>query len=258
MKKTICFLAGAALLLASACSKDDGNNGDGGKRLSKVTWIYDEGSSQTFAEELVFTWEGSNLKRVESWDGNERDYYADFTYSNGRLEEITFQETGKGSETDVFRLSYTGDRITGVAYYFNGIHESDYALAYNGEGLLSTIDINSGDFVFYLTWNNGNITRRDVVSEGYNIYLYDSKHNPYPQPYALLMAFLEDEFYYLSANNLETKRWLSEQGGGSSTRSYVYTYDGDYPVMSSYSSSGGSGRYYYQYTDGSGLVPPAH
>lgn len=258
-------LAVAALLLASACNKDDNNqnnasdnNSSGGKKLSKVTWIYDEGGAQTFSEETIFTWDGANLKRVELWDEGERDYYADFTYSNGRLDEITFQETGKGGETDVFRLTYNGDRITGVACYYDGVHEDDYVLSYNNEGLLSSFDINSGYFVFYLTWTNGNITRRDVVSEGYNLYLYDNKRNPYPQPFALLMAFLDEELYYLSANNLETKRWIPENGGNSSTRSYTYTYDGDYPSMCSYSSAGGSGRYYFQYTDGGGLTPPAH
>ena len=266
MKRLFLYpLAVAALLLASACSKDSdnqnnasANNGAAGKQLSKVTWIFDEGGSQTFSEETVFTWDGSNLKRIESWDEGVRDYYVDFAYSNGRLDEITFQETGKGSETDVFRLNYDGNRMSSVACYVNGVHESDIALSYNSDGLLSTVDVNSGYFVFYLTWNNGNITRRDVVSEGYNLYLYDNKRNPYPEAYALYMALMEEDFYYLSANNLETKRWFSEYSGSSSTRSYIYTYDGDYPTMCSYSSSGGSGRYYYQYTDGSGLTPPSH
>ena len=145
-----------------------------------------------------------------------------------------------------------------MAHYNDGVHEDDYELSYNSECLLSSFDINSGYFVFYLTWTNGNITRRDVVSEGYNLYLYDNKRNPYPQPYALFKAFLDEDFYYLSANNLETKRWIPENGGNSSTRSYTYTYDGDYPSMCSYSSAGGSGRYYFQYTDGGGLTPPAH
>lgn len=264
MKRLLLYsLAVVALLLAAACSKDNdnnntatGNNSTSGKRLSKVTWIFDEGGTQTFTDETIFTWEGSDLKRVESWDEGERDYYVDFSYASGRLDEITFQETGKGSETDVFRLNYDGNRISSVACYVNGVHENDIALAYDSDGHISTVNVDNGYFVFYLTWNNGNITRRDVVSEGYNLYLYDNKRNPYPEAYALFMALMDEEFYYLSANNLETERWIPENGG-SRMRSYIFTYDGDYPTMSSYSDGGGSGRYYYQYTDGSGLTPPA-
>ena len=257
MKKNV-FIAVAmmALMLVVGCDSDDdfsgnGNNG-GGKQLSKLTWVFDEGYSQTYVEEWRFSWNGNRLTRVEDWDGNSMDSYTEFSYNGNTLSEFTFHETGKkGGEVAQVRLTYSGDNLTRADVYVNGTLSRTIQFTCNIMGQITSANVDNGYFVMNYVWENGNVVREEVVSEGQYTFSYDNKKNPIDNSFAMLMLLIDEDSYYLSSNNVTCKSW-SSYSGGSSSRSYTYSYAGDYPATKSYSGSGGSGTYHYYYTDGTG------
>lgn len=259
MKRKVFFaVAMMALLLVAGCDMDDdfdgnGSNG-GGKQLSKLTWVYNEGYSQTYVEEWRFTWNGNRLTRVEDWDGNSMDSYTEFSYNGSTLSEFTFHETGKkGNEVAQVRLTYSGNRLSRADVYVNGVLNTTVQFTCNSMNQITGLNANNGDFVMNFTWENGDVVRRDVVSEGYNNYTYDNHRNPFNDAFALYMMFLDEgSCEYMSSHNLTYEHWTSNYDNYSSSRSYTLTYTDDYPATRSYSGSGGSGTYHYYYTDGTG------
>ena len=255
MKKLLFFAVAAMMMLAvSGCGDDDdfdgnGNNNGGGKQLAKLTWVYNEGGSQTYVEEIRFTYNGGQLSHAELWDGGVRDWYADFSYNGTRLGEINFHE---GNDVAQIRYTYSGNNPSSADIYYNGQIERTIQFTCNNMGQITSTSFDYGDFVMNYTWEGNNVVREDIVSEGYYTFSYDNKINPINNAFAMLALLMgEGDVYYLSANNL-TYRSSTWYSGGGSSRSFSYTYTDNYPATASYSSSGGSGTYHYYYTDGTG------
>ena len=254
MKKLSLFAVAAMMLLAVSCGDDDdfsgnGNNNGGGKQLAKLTWVYNEGGSQTYVEEVRFTYNGGQLSHAELWDGGVRDWYADFSYNGTRLGEINFHE---GNDVAQIRYTYSGNNPSSADIYYNGQIERTIQFTCNNMGQITSTSFDYGDFVMNYTWEGNNVVREDIVSEGYYTFSYDNKINPINNAFAMLALLMgEGDVYYLSANNL-TYRSSTWYSGGGSSRSFSYTYTDNYPATASYSSSGGSGTYHYYYTDGTG------
>ena len=254
MKKLLSFAVAAMMMLAvSSCGDDDdfggnGNNNGGGKQLAKLTWVYDEGYGTTYVDEYRFTYNGNQMSHVELWEDGSREWYADFTYNGTRLNEITYHE---GSETRMARFTYNGNNPVRADAYVNGVLRSTIQFTCNNMGQIISTNLDNGEFVMNYTWEGGNVVREEVVSEGYYTYSYDNKINPINNTLALFMLLMEEDGYYLSANNLTYRSWNSNYGG-SSSYSLNYTYTDNYPATASYSRSGGSGTYHYYYTDGTG------
>ena len=256
MNRTLKAIAAIMLMMVFAvgCKKSDddldnsGNTGNNieqdAKRLSKVTWIFDEGpysSHETFTIVNKLTWSGNRLTNLDYYDGGELEYTVTFSYNNGRLSE--FVRYGNRS-TDTYKCVYSGGRLTHIDV--TGEEEGTCDFVYDGEGNVSSVIRDDGDFAFNLTWVAGNVVGEEVVSEGSHVYQYDDKNSPYDDTFALWSILEEWDTYYLSSNNLVRKQWNSLYGGVS-VREYTYTYDGDYPLTCTYSDTGGSGTFYYEY-----------
>ena len=251
-----------AAMVMTGCDKVnnlvDDEDGDGGgstnwrsgKKVDKVTWVYDEGGSQTYVSEQRFNWDGDKLTKIDIYDGGVYEESVNFTYGDKGLSEIR-------STAYRYVLSYMGSRVSSIDYYYDGNYRWNATLTYNPLGQISKVNVDNGDFVFNLTWNNGNVMEREVVSEGRNTYAYDSKSNPFNMAYAYFMALMDEDFSLFSDNNVMEYRWIP-LSGSSSNRTYTYTYDesNTWPVTCSYTSSGGSGTYYYLYADGTGSSGP--
>ena len=243
----------AMMLLAVSCGDDDdfsgnGNNNGGGKQLAKLTWVYNEGGSQTYVEEVRFTYNGGQMSHAELWEDGSRYWYADFTYNGNKLNEITYH---RNTQTLMARFTYSGNNPARADLYVNGSQESTVQFTCNNMGQITCANANYGDFVMNYEWNGNNVVREEVVGEGYYTYSYDNKINPVNNAFAMFMLLMEEDGYFMSANNLSHRSWTS-YSGGSSSRSFSYEYTGDYPAKANYSSSGGSGTYHYYYTDGTG------
>lgn len=242
------------MLAVSSCGDDDdfsdnGNNNGGGKQLAKLTWVYNEGGSQTYVEEIRFTYNGGQLSHAELWDGGVRDWYADFSYNGTRLGEINLHE---GNDVAQIRYTYSGNNPSSADIYYNGQIERTIQFTCNNMGQITSTSFDYGDFVMNYTWEGNNVVREDIVSEGYYTFSYDNKINPINNAFVMLALLMgEGDVYYLSANNL-TYRSSTWYSGDGSSRSFSYTYTDNYPATASYSSSGGSGTYHYYYTDGTG------
>ena len=256
MNRTLKAIAAIMLMMvfAVSCGKTDenldnsGNTGNdtvqNAKHLSKVTWIYDEGtysSHETFTIVNKLTWSGNQLTNLDYYDGGELEYTVTFSYNNGRLSE--FVRYGNRSN-DTFKCVYSGGRLTRIDV--TGEDEGSYDFSYDGDGNIACISWDNGYFVFNLTWVSGNVVGEEVESEGSHIYQYDDKKSPYDDTFALWSTLEEWEMHYLSSNNLVRKQWNSLYGGVS-VREDSYTYDGDYPLTCNYSDDGGSGTIYYEY-----------
>lgn len=254
MKKLLFFAVAAMMMLAvSGCGDDDdfsgnGNNNGGGKQLAKLTWVYNEGGSQTYVEEIRFTYNGNQVSHAELWENGSREWYADFTYNGSKVSEITYHE---GSNTRQARFTYSGNNPSRVDLYVNGSQASTVQITSDNMGHITCVNANYGDFVMNYTWDGNNVVREEVVGEGYYTYSYDNKINPVNNTLALFLLIMEEDGYYMSANNLTYRSWYSNYGGNSSY-SLNYTYTDNYPATASYSRSGGSGTYHYYYTDGTG------
>ena len=260
MKKFFFWFMVAATMMMAGCEKlnnvleneDDnggGANGRSGKKLSKVTCVYNEGSSQTHTMEQRFVWDGANLSRVEMWDDGSHEEDVNFTYGSMGLTEIR-------STAYRYVLSYAGGRVTEIDHYYDGTYKWTADVSYTVTGKISKVELSNG-YVMNFTWSNGNVLEREVVSEGRNTYTYDSKSNPFNMAYAYFMALMDEDFSLFSDNNVMEYRWIP-LSGSSSNRTYTYTYDesNTWPVTCSYTSSGGSGTYYYLYADGTGSAGP--
>ena len=254
MKKLLSFAVAAMMMLAvSGCGDDDdfsgnGNNNGGGKPLAKLTHVYNEGGSQTYVDELRFTYNGNQVSHAELWEDGSREWYADFTYNGTKVSEITYHE---GSNTRQARFTYSGNNPSRVDLYVNGSQASTVQITSDNMGHITCVNANYGDFVMNFTWEGNNVVREEVVGEGYYTYSYDNKTNPINNTLALFLLIMEEDGYYMSANNLTYRSWNSNYGGNSSY-SLNYTYTDNYPATASYSRSGGSGTYHYYYTDGTG------
>lgn len=253
MKKLLSFAVAAMMMLAvSSCGDDDdfsGNgNNNGGKQLAKLTHVYNEGGSQTYVEELRFTYNGNQVSHAELWESGSREWYADFTYNGSKVSEITYHE---GSNTRQARFTYSGNNPSRVDLYVNGSQSSTAQITSDNMGHITCVNANYGDFVMNFTWEGNNVVREEVVGEGYYTYSYDNKINPINNTLSLFLLIMEEDGYYMSANNLTYRSWNSNYGGNSSY-SLNYTYTDNYPATASYSRSSGSGTYHYYYTDGTG------
>lgn len=253
MKKLLSFAVAAMMMLAvSSCGDDDdfsGNgNNNGGKQLAKLTHVYNEGGSQTYVEELRFTYNGNQVSHAELWESGSREWYADFTYNGSKVSEITYHE---GSNTRQARFTYSGNNPSRVDLYVNGSQSSTAQITSDNMGHITCVNANYGDFVMNFTWEGDNVVREEVVGEGYYTYSYDNKINPINNTLSLFLLIMEEDGYYMSANNLTYRSWNSNYGGNSSY-SLNYTYTDNYPATASYSRSSGSGTYHYYYTDGTG------
>ena len=242
------------MLAVSSCNDDDDFNGsgngnnNGGKQLAKLTHVYNEGGSQTYVEELRFTYNGNQVSHAELWESGSREWYADFTYNGSKVSEITYHE---GSNTRQARFTYSGNNPSRVDLYVNGSQSSTAQITSDNMGHITCVNANYGDFVMNFTWEGDNVVREEVVGEGYYTYSYDNKINPINNTLSLFLLIMEEDGYYMSANNLTYRSWNSNYGGNSSY-SLNYTYTDNYPATASYSRSSGSGTYHYYYTDGTG------
>ena len=253
-KKAVAVLMLAlAVVFAAGCTPDEQTDNGGnntpvnqGKRLSKVTWVYDEGeysSQETYTEVHKLTWSGNQLTNLDYYEDGVLGYTVTFSYNNGRLSEFVRYEN---RSTETFKCVYSGDRLTQIDV--TGEDEGTYNFIYDGERNISSIDYDGGYFVFNLKWAAGNVVDEELVSEGNHVYQYDEKKNPYDDTFALWSILEEWEMHYVSANNIVRKQWNSLYGNVS-VREYTYTYDGDYPLTCSYSDTGGTGTYYYEYVE---------
>ena len=257
-KKVIAALMLAlAVVVAAGCTPDEQTDNGGnntpvnqGKRLSKVTWVYDEGeysNYETFTEVTRFTWSGDKISSIDCYEDGDLNYYINFTYNDGKLTEVVFQE---GSYRYVYKCAYTGDKITHADVYLNDEYYACSDLTYDGAGHITRVNNDHGDLIFNLTWSGNNVVTCEVVDEGSYTYQYDNKIDPFMGDLGLWgMVVMEGDFYYLSANNLVRKQWNSLYSTNVHVVNYDYTYDGDYPLTCSYSSSDGSGTYYYEYVE---------
>lgn len=216
------------------------------KRLSKVTWVYDEGeysNNQTFTQVTNYTWNGDLISNIDCYDEGELGYTVEFAYDGKKVSEVNVRE---GNYHFIYKFSYTGDRVTHVDQFNDSIKMGVVDFTYDESDNIVQADINNGDFVYTLTWSGGDLVTNDLEYEGSYSYQYDTKKNPYTGELAWNLLFMEEGFHYLSAHNVVRKQWTS-LGGNVRVTDYEYTYDGNYPATCSYSSQYGSGTYYFEY-----------
>ena len=217
------------------------------KRLSKVTWVYDEGeysNNQTFTQVINYTWKGDLITNIDAYDEGELVYTVAFTYDGKKVSEVDVRE---GNYHFIYKFSYTGNHVTHVDEFDDSIKMSVVDFIYDVAGNMTRADFNNGNFVFNMAWEGGDLVTKDLEYEGTSSYQYDTKKNPYSGDLAWNMVFMEEGFQYLSAHNVVRKQWTPLSGNNVNVTNYEYTYDGDYPLTCSYSSQYGSGTYYFEY-----------
>lgn len=216
-----------------------------GNNLKGMTWIDYEGGVWVNDDDVSFTYDGdrpTEIKVVE--DGHSSTYY--ITYTDGNPTEIYYvvDEEGYWQKTNyeygadnkiitatrtsssgsVYseNITWTGDNVTAVKEYDNGILRYSYSYTYDSKkspnNIIAPLSLKliMGDYT--------SLSANNVILEQYQ-YTYDT--------------------------------YSSE-----STYSYAYTYDGDYPVkcvrarQNNYDSNGNktesSTTTYYEYADGTG------
>ena len=264
MKKSAALFKIAALafvIVMASCSKKDSNStNDGGgggtvigKHLTKITDIcnyYNENGVQytTDISEYRFRYNGDLVTQWSSYYNGELNAIAYLTYENDLLIKADFTYTTKKDMTVYF--NYTGQYITSADMY-SGSEHVVCTFEYANGNMISLIN----PYITYnLNWIDDDVTRLNVVDEGSDIMVYDTKLNPMNKQAAFIVALFEEEFEFLSKHNVKHKQWISNYGGGQST-DYSYTYDASntYPISrtytKTYSNSYASGRTEYEYED---------
>lgn len=271
MKKlstTITIVIFALAMTFTNCSKDSNsssNNGGGGggtsvgTHLTRITDICNNYSNDnvlygTDIEEHRFRWTGNLVTQWDYYYNGELSTRATISYNNsGKMTRANIIDYDEGDNDNITLIfNYTGQNITSIDYsdINNNVVETA-TITYNG-GKMSSLS--SGYITFNFSWADDDISRYEVVDEGYDIYVYDTKLNPLDKQVALLMAVFDEDFDILSKHNVKHKQWVSNYGGTHST-DYTYTYDSTntYPVSRTYSKeySWGyeSGETDYEYED---------
>ena len=219
----------SCLMAFSACSEKEKTEGDSpsnGQKLEKVTRFEEGYSSKTRVSEM--TWDGNLLKSCQQTRPNTGDVTRfDFNYNGSKLSNIQYYKDGSLHYT--YNCSYSGDRLTGVAYPTSSGTEN-YTITYNSNGEIATVT-REGRWTCNLTWQNGNVTQIQYVqndqSSTYS-YTYDNKISSYTGMSVVIFTQLDEisdgGAELLSKNNVLTKQHSDD------TKTYTYTYDGDYPL----------------------------
>lgn len=257
----------AFAMTMTSCSKDSNsssNNGGGGggttvgTHLTRITDISSQYSNDNvlYSTDIVehrFRWTGNLVTQWDCYYNGGLDTHATISYNNsGKMTRANITKSTKGQENIILIFNYTGQFITSIDYsdINNNVVETA-TITYNG-GKMSSLS--SGYITFNFSWADDDISRLEVVDEGYDIYVYDTKLNPLDKQVALLMAVFDEDFDILSKHNVKHKQWVSNYGGTHST-DYTYTYDSTntYPVSRTYTKeySWGyeSGETDYEYED---------
>lgn len=264
MKKLASIFKIAALafviVMTSCTKKDSGStNGSGGggtvigNHLTRITDIcnyYNENNVQfsTSVTEDRFRYTGDLVTEWSSYYNGELDAIAYLSYDNGRLIKADITYTIKKDMTIYF--NYTGQYITSADMY-SGSEHVVCTFEYENGNMISAI---SPYITYNLNWIDDDVTRLNVVDEGSDIMVYDTKLNPMNKQAAFIKALFDEEFEYLSKHDVKHKQWISDYGGGQST-DYSYTYDASntYPVSRTYtitySNYHASGETEYEYED---------
>lgn len=261
---TIVIFAFAMTL--TSCSKDStssSNNGGGGggtvvsTHLTRITDISSQYSNDNvlYSTDIVehrFRWTGNLVSQWDYYYNGELSTSATISYNNsGKMTRANIIDYDEGDNDNITLIfNYTGQNITSIDYTDSHGHTTA-TVGYSG-GKMSSLSSNY--MTFYFSWADDDISRYEVVDEGYEICVYDTKLNPLDKQVALLMAVFDEDFDILSKHNVKHKQWVSNNGGTHST-DYTYTYDSTntYPVSRTYSKeySWGyeSGETEYEYED---------
>jgi hypothetical protein len=175
----------------------------------------------------VYTYTGNFITKIEKFNYAELDQTTDFTYTNGKLTSVFYQES-LYPEYNVMR---------------NYVHNSDSTVLYNN-GIL--------------TFENGNLIEDASENNGTTTYEYDTKSNPFKNVLGigLLLEYSGAPglvFTMLSSPNSSSKnnciKGTDYYNGNTSvlfTRTITYNSNG-YPIEEYYGSSDyGSVKYYYE------------
>ena len=276
------FTAALAALLATSCEKDrggvyQGNNGGGlatGQKLVKETqqrYIrFGANSSNEYTwgnfEELKFQWSGNKITDVIDWEYEhggllEEPSCGQFIYDGDNLSEIRLQSSN--FQENIY-FTYSNGHIAEIYETYVGGSYSGwerYTMTYSSDGDLQemTRTIDEDDTRRYIfTWSGDNIASVQYFSNGSLVsttnYTYDNKKSAYSE-IPEWFAVLSRDWEYLSANNVILKSLAD--GDEVVNRSYVYTYEGNYPVkrvensnINNYAQS--TYTTYYEYADGTG------
>lgn len=280
------FTAALAALLATSCEEDrggvyQGNNGGGlatGKKLVKETrQRYTRYDANTSYEHTSGRFEGCKIQ----WSGNKITDVINCYYEHGALVEKSFgvQFIYDGDNLSEIR-SQSSDFQKNIYFTYSNGHIAEIYETYVGDGYSGwkrhTMTYSSDDHLqemtrtyddgrtrrYIFTWSGDNIASVQQFSNGSLMstinYTYDNKKSAYsemPEWFAVLDIDDIDYWEYLSANNVIMESWAD--GDEVENTSYVYTYEGDYPVKrveNSYSDNYTQRTYttYYEYADGTG------
>lgn len=249
LSTSITIVIFALAMILTSCSKDStssSNNGGGGggtvvgTHLTRITDISSQYSNDNvlYSTDIVehrFRWTGNLVTQWDCYYNGGLDTHATISYNNsGKMTRANITKSTKGQENIILIFNYTGQFITSIDYsdINNNVVETA-TITYNG-GKMSSLS--SGYITFNFSWADDDISRLEVVDEGYDIYVYDTKLNPLDKQVALLMAVFDEDFDILSKHNVKHKQWVSNYGGTHST-DYTYIYDSSntYPVSRTYS-----------------------
>lgn len=283
VKRVLFFIITAALaaLLATSCEKErggiyQGNNGGGlatGKKLVKETQLkytknYANSSDEYtrgYFEGLKFQWSGNKITDLISWeyeDGglDEESFGGQFIYDGDNLSEIRSQSSD--FQENIY-FTYSNGHIAEIyqTYVEDGYSEwSRQTMTYSSDGYLQEMTRTYDDGYtrrYIFTWSGDNIASVQQFSNGSLMstinYTYDNKKSAYSEM-PEWFAFLYRDWEYLSANNVIMES--RAEGDAVDNTSYVYTYEGNYPIIRVESNSDNYTQRtyttYYEYADGTG------
>lgn len=241
-----------------------------GKLLSSISHYYYNSSTKEseFSYKLNMTYDGKQLTKVA--ESNED--YTTYTYDGSKITKV--EEYSEGKLVRSYDITHDGKKIVKIVMTDYEEGEISKSAEYTLGMLLPTRSAVDAIIQRKATkGGNTEVTTIDLTYDGSNVskmvmaygtsytytaeYTFDKKKNPFYGCYATVGG---GETSFLNENNVLTEKYTMLENGRSEepqTTTYVYEYDGKYPVSVSYTNTY-SGEYssqssthttYYEYAE---------
>jgi len=231
MKRILCVLSAAFLVLTSCSNDDNSSKGDDSSKPAAVLvkkFVYTE-KNGTYTDEVVY--EGNKITTITNSDGGG----VKFTYDGNVITKIeSFDEDGELYLLEEYtynkeKLSTSIRKEIGYKFYYktNYTHNADGTISYEEiEGTVETGSEEKTGQTGKYTYANGNLIKNErfgKLSESVTTYEYDDKNNPYKNIIGFSLLLNKEKSNY----NNPVKR-TSDQD---SSTTYEYKYDNsNYPT----------------------------
>lgn len=182
MRKFLFVIGAISLMISSACSSDDGGNqgGDSSVLLKKVKYMQDD--PEGFNYEVTYVYNGTKLVEGNYDNGGKEKYY----YTGDLITKIEYYEDGVLVEQSLFGYDSNGKLIEYRAQEFEFNGENISSFTYNSDGTITettAVGVINGSAAIIgsntLSFEDGELIK--IVQDGYStyVYTYDTKNSPF-------------------------------------------------------------------------------